>query len=191
MRTVSTLIGVLLVAGIAVACNDTPVDPVQETAALEAGDLPASPLFSGNGVTELVSAGGADICEALGQPTGCDANFSLSAVAHADGSIGGQWQDTFGDFSGGGALHVAIDCLHVVGGNAAILGGVITHATGAAAGFEGQRALTAVVDNGTSVNDPADQLSFSIFPTGGLDCTTLVPGNFALFNLTNGQVKVK
>ena len=190
MRTLSTLIGVLLVAGIVFACTDTLVEPANESAALEAGDLPASPVFSGNGVTELVSAGGADICEALGQPTGCDANFSLSAVAHADGSIGGQWQDTFGDFSGGGALHVAIDCLHVVG-NGAVLGGVITHATGAAAGNEGQRALAAVVDNGTSVNDPADQISFSNFPTGGLDCTTLVPGNFALFNLTNGQVKVK
>lgn len=132
------------------------------------------------------SLGGADCCEALGLPTGCDANFSLVANAFADGSVKGQWQDSFG---GGSGIHVAVDCLNVVG-NGAVIGGVITQGTVGGVDVSGQRALTAVVDNGTSKNDAADQMSFSIFPIGSLSCTALTPGNFPLFNLTNGQVKV-
>ena len=74
-----------------------------------------------------------------------------------------------------------------------MIGGVITHGTSGGGGVDvsGQRALTAVVDNGTSANDPPDQLSFSFFPTGGASCTNFVAGNFPLFNLAHGQVKVK
>ena len=140
-------------------------------------------------VTDKVSVGGADICEALGQPTGCDANFSLSARKYDDGSVKGQWQDTFG-FGATGFIHVDIDCLHVVG-NFAVLAGVITNGNANGVDLTGQRALTAVMDNGTSANDPADQLSFSFFPTGGTSCNGLVPGNFPLFNLAHGQVKVR
>ena len=88
-------------------------------------------------------------------------------------------------------LHVAVNCL-VISGNQAVIGGVVTPAsTGFAAGSVGRFALTSVVDNGTSKNDPADQLSFSSFGfpnDGSFDCTTLT--RFTLFNLTNGQVKV-
>ena len=140
------------------------------------------------GVTHRVSLGGADICEALGLPTGCDANFSLVALEKADGSVKGQWQDTFaGGLEG---IHVAVDCVNVVG-NGAVIGGVITHGFAGGVDVSGQRALTAVVDNGTSANDLPDQISFSFFPTGATDCTTLVPGNFPLFPLANGQVKVR
>ena len=133
-----------------------------------------------------VSLGGADICEASGLPTGCDANFSLVANEFADGSVGGQWQDTL--VGGGEGIHVAVDCLNVVG-NGAVIGGVITHGTSLGVDVSGQRALTAVVDNGTTSNDTPDQLSFSFFPTGG--CGTLVPTNFPLNNLGRGQVKVR
>ena len=133
-----------------------------------------------------VSVGGADVCEALGAPTGCDANFSLVANQKADGSISGQWQDTFA--AGGAGIHVAIDCLNIVG-NGAVIGGVITHGTSGGGDVSGQRALTAVVDNGTSANDPLDQLSFS--SRDDRDCNILVPGDFSLFDLTHGQVKVK
>jgi hypothetical protein len=140
------------------------------------------------GVVHRVSMGGADVCEALGLPNGCDANFSLVALEKADGSVKGQWQDTFaGGLEG---IHVAVDCVSVVG-NGAVIGGVITHGFSGGVDVSGQRALTAVVDNGTSANDMPDQLSFSFFPTGGTDCTSLLPGNFPLFPLTHGQVKVR
>ncbi len=141
--------------------------------------------LSKNNVIHHVSVGGADVCEALGLPTGCDANFSLVAKMKADGSVSGQWQDSFGDGEG---IHVAVDCMNVVG-NGAVIGGVITHGTVGGVDFSGQRAITAVVDNGTSVNDPADQISFSFFPAA--DCSALTPGDFPLNNLTHGQVKVR
>ncbi len=153
--------------------------------------LGLAPQANTGPVIHHASLGGADICEALGQPTGCDANFSLVANSYADGSVKGQWQDSFG---GGSGIHVAVDCLNVIG-NGAVVGGVITHGFGTCFGgpcqdFEGERALTAVVDNGTSANDPADQLSFSFFPVGDLTCDLFVPGDFPLFDLAHGQVKV-
>lgn len=142
--------------------------------------------LSHNRVVHHASLGGADICEALGLPTGCDANFSLTANMKADGSVKGQWQDTFA--GGGEGIHVSIDCLNVVG-NGAVVGGVVTNGTIGGVDATGQRALTAVVDNGTSKNDPADQLSVS-FTGIDIPCTDLEPAAFPLFELTNGQVKV-
>ncbi len=163
-------------------------EPVATTPA--ADDLAVSPLFRGHGnpnpVVHHVSLGGPDICEAIGLSNGCDANFSLAANQKADGSVKGQWEDSFGV---NGGIHVVVDCL-AVQGNQAVVGGVITHATGLAAGAEGLRALTSVVDNGTSANDPADQLSFSFFFPGIPDCT-IDPTVFPLFNLTHGQVMVR
>ncbi len=139
------------------------------------------------GVIHRVSVGGADICEALGLPTGCDANFSLVAIEKADGRISGQWQDTF---SGGGeGIHVAVDCINVVG-NGAVIGGVITHGTLFGVDVSGLRALTAVVDNGTSANDLPDQISFAFIDVN-IDCSDLIPDDFQLIDLTHGQVKVR
>jgi hypothetical protein len=146
-----------------------------------------SGVLSKNPVIHRVSVGGADVCEALGLPTGCDANFSLVAIQKEDGSVSGQWQDTFPGGSGG--IHVAVDCMEIVG-NGAVISGVITHGNFNGVDVSGQRAITAVVDNGTSANDPADQLSFSFFPDN-TDCTTVIPGNFPLFALAHGQVKVR
>ncbi len=143
-------------------------------------------VLSKGPVIHRVSLGGADFCEALGLPDGCDANFSLVAIMKADGSVSGQWQDTFA--GGVDGIHVAIDCMEIVG-NGAVISGVITHGTVDGVDVSGQRAITAVVDNGTSANDPPDQLSFS--SRDDTDCNTLVPGNFPLFNLTHGQVKVR
>jgi hypothetical protein len=159
-----------------VSCNDQSTSPAVD-----------GPQFAARGpVLQHASLGSADVCEALGLPTGCDANFSLVANEYADGGASGQWQDSFG---GGEGIHVAVDCLNVVG-NGAVVGGVITHGTAGGVDVSGQRALTAVVDNGTSANDAADQLSFSFFPVPALSCTDLVPGNFPLFDLARGQVKV-
>lgn len=76
-------------------------------------------------VVHHVSVGGADICEALGLPTGCDANFSLVANEMANGSVSGQWQDTFRINGQGVPVHVTIDCINVVGKEAWV-SGVIT-----------------------------------------------------------------
>ena len=58
--------------------------------------------------------------------------------------------------------------------------------------------LTVVVDNGTSANDPADQISFSFieWPFGN-DCSDAIGGltggafDGVLFDLTHGQVRVR
>jgi len=143
--------------------------------------------FAKNGVIHHVSVGGGDVCGGLGLPSGCDANFSLVANMKADGSVSGQWQDTFA--GGKEGIHVDIDCMYIVD-NGAVIGGVIKNGTLGGQDVTGQRAITAVVDNGTSNNDPADQISFSY--TGlDLECGDIEPGAFPLIDLTNGQVKIK
>ena len=140
-------------------------------------------------VTHHVSVGGADVCEALGEPTGCDANFSLVAN-EKNGIVTGQWQDTFS--GGGNGIHVAIDCMKIIG-NAAIVGGVITHGSSGDVDLTGQYAMTMVVDNGTSANDPPDEISFSYF-NPNWDCQTVQsinPDFFTLLELAHGQVKVR
>lgn len=139
------------------------------------------------GVVHHVSVGGADICDALGQPTGCDQNYSLSANVKADGTItGGIWRDTWP--GGQNGPHVALDCVNIVG-NGAVVGGIIINK----GPLEGFRALTAVEDNGTSSSQPYDRISF-LNPPGlhdFLPCTELSPDDFALFDLVNGQVQVR
>ena len=191
MRWQIPIIGVFLLAFTIFGCSDFPVEPTPESAAMEAGDLPANPLFGSKRVVHFVSAGGADNCEAKGNPTGCDANFSLVAHQRADGSVTGQWQDTFA--GGGLGIHVAIDCLRVVG-NAAVISGVITHGVSEETGGDvsGQQALTAVVDNGTSANDPLDQIGYSIFgPWNPGLCNRHDLEEYTLEDLTHGQVKVR
>jgi len=142
-----------------------------------------------NKVTHHVSLGGADACEAFGLPPGCDGNFSLVAN-EINGIVTGQWQDTF--VGGGDGIHVAIDCMKIIG-NSAIVGGVITHGTDGGVDISGQYAITAVVDNGTSANNTPDQISFSFFDPA-FDCQlvqSLTIASFQLFDLTTGQVKVR
>jgi len=137
--------------------------------------------------THLVSVGGADICVALGQKPGCDANFSLTALERADGTVTGQYQDALKGSRG--AVHVAVDCLTIVG-NVAVVGGIVTK--GFDSGFlaTGNRAWTVVVDNGTSANDAPDRISFSI-DAQGRTCADADPALFPLFDLAKGQVKIR
>jgi hypothetical protein len=142
--------------------------------------LPLSPAASADSVIHKVSVGSADIAP----PPGTDANFSLSAIERADGTVTGQWQDTF--FGRGNpalAIHVEVDCLVVVG-NEAWVSGVITRPSFLA----GLPAITRVRDNGTSANDPADQVSFTSIDIG-VDC--LDQPDLPLFDLVNGQVTVQ
>jgi len=140
-------------------------------------------------VVHHVTAGGPDACEALGLKPGCDGNFSLAAREYADGSVKGQYTDRFAN---GNGFHAVIDCVSVVG-NDAWLSGVITSGgftdpdTGETFDFTGLPVATRVRDNGTSANDPADQISFSIIgdPT---PCTDQTP--YDLLDLSQGQVRV-
>ena len=139
-----------------------------------------SPAASASSVIHRVSVGSADIAP----PPGTDANFSLSAVEFDDGTVRGQWQDTFfGRGTPAVAVHVKVDCLVVVG-NEAWVSGVVTRP-----GFlAGLPAITRIRDNGTSANDPPDQVSFTFIDIG-VTCTD--QPDLPLFDLINGQVTVQ
>ena len=158
-------------------------------------ELTDTPLFSStHGVVHHVSMGGEDPwCRVVWEgPTGCDANFSLVAREHANGSVSGQWQDVFGPLPNNGEfgfpafpVHLKIDCLHVVG-NEAWVGGFVTKPKG----FSEFRSVIKVVDNGNSVNDPPDQTSLSFADDGTMGCTT-EPELLGLFDVGHGQVVVR
>lgn len=142
--------------------------------------LALSPAASADSVIHRVSVGSADIVP----PPGTDANFSLSAIQRADGTVTGQWQDTvFGRGTPAVAIHVEINCLVVVG-NEAWVSGVITRPSF----FAGVPTITRVRDNGTSANDPADQVSFN-FIGNATPCTD--QPDLPLIDLINGQVTVQ
>ena len=133
----------------------------------------------GNGILHRASLGSHDF--GILKP-GTDANDSFIAIQYADGSVEGQWTDQFGH--GNGGLHIAVNCLEV-DGNQAWISGVVTKSS-----FEedvGLTAATRVVDNGTSANDPPDQMAFTRLDPP-FDCHDRRP--MLLFDLAGGQVKV-
>jgi hypothetical protein len=171
-----TLTFPLLAAGLIVIACDSPTPMPTEL------KVPTTEraVGQGNGVQHRVSVGSHDFT-----PPGVDANFSLIAIQHRDGSVTGQWSDQFGH--GNGGYHIAVDCLAVTG-NQAWISGILTQGPDA---FIGRRFATRVADNGTSANDPPDQISFSIGPfpiAPAFDCHTRPP--FPLFPLDGGEVKV-
>jgi hypothetical protein len=115
---------------------------------------------------------------------GVDANYSIAAIEAADGTTKGQWIDWSGH--GNGGVHIDVDCLDVVG-NTAWISGI---AKGDKA-FEGVSFITEVQDNGTSANDPPDQIAQSTYSTTGhiFDCHTHLP--LQLHPLDNGEVKIE
>jgi hypothetical protein len=142
-------------------------------------------------VVHHVNAGGPDACVSLLGFThpGCDGNFSLSAHTYADGSVSGQYTDRFAQ---GDGFHAVINCVSVVGSDAWVSGvitsGIITDPnTGEVIDLTGLPVATRVRDNGTSANDPADQISFSFLgdPT---PCTAHLP--YPLGDAPEGQVRV-
>lgn len=134
----------------------------------------------GNGVVHQVSVGGSDIL-----PPGEDANFSLVAIEHGDGSVSGQWSDQFGNPEGG--IHVDVDCVNVIG-NQAWISGVVTSGTYLGSDVTGSPVITQVADNGTNANDPPDEISYSFI---GDATSCLAAPSLPLFPITNGQVKVR
>ena len=137
-------------------------------------------------VVHHVNAGGPDACIAFGfEHPGCDANFSLVANQYADGSVSGQYSDRFAN---GNGFHAEIDCL-VVSGNDAWISGVITHGSIDGIDLTGLEVLTRVRDNGTSQNDPPDQISFSFIDTDLPDCTE--QPDLPLLDAPQGQVRIR
>lgn len=138
-------------------------------------------------VLHRVSVGGPDVCSGIGGAPGCDANFSLIAL-QGTGGVTGEWTDRFSQVSGGGGIHVVINCVSVNGNQAWVSGVGPAHAFG-------NEWITRVVDNGASANDPADQISFSIRvgvrPSGFevFDCNG--QQNLLLFDAPQGQVVVQ
>lgn len=156
-----------------------------------------------NPIVHRVIAGGPDACGSIfGLHPGCDGNFTLVAIERADGTVTGQYIDRFAN---GDGMEAVIDCL-VVDGNRAWVSGTITrgqYTTLDANGDEivvditGFPVATRVQDNGTSADDPADQISFSwfeleflgeVFPFPG-PCTDM--DELDLFDAPDGQVIVE
>ena len=146
----------------------------------------ATMAWASGPVVHHVTAGGPDACIALGfEHPGCDANFSLVANQYADGSVSGQYSDRFAN---GDGFHAVVDCL-VVSGDDAWISGVITQGRFDGIDLAGLEVLTRVRDNGTSQNDPADQISFSFIDTELPDCTE--QPDLLLQDTPQGQVMVR
>jgi hypothetical protein len=144
----------------------------------------ASVVAKGPAVAHRVSAGGPDACTANDARPGCDGNFSLEATQYTDGSASGRYVDRFA--RGGGIIGV-VDCVRVVDNQAWISGWITSGGIGDD-DFTGLPFTTLVVDNGTSANQPPDQISSS--HTGDpTPCSEMVPWE-NLFDIPQGQVTV-
>jgi len=155
--------------------------------------LAAIPVFAG-GPLHRVQVGGPDGFEFFAEfcdrdlRAGCEANFSLTATMHADGSVTGQYADQSGQ--GNGGFHATIDCLYVEG-NQAWVSGVLTHETiSDDSRYVGWPVSTTVTDNGGSANDPPDQISWSNIGDPFYNhCSEAVPDE--MFDVPQGQVQVR
>jgi hypothetical protein len=164
----------LIVAGLlAVACTTS------DGTAPTGDNSPGAPQFGSGPVLHRVSVGGPDVCTGLGGKPGCDANLSIIAIQYADGSVKGQYSDRFAQ---GGGFHAVVNCLNVVG-NEAWISGLISQPKQ----FAGVPVIIRVRDNGTSANDPPDQLSFS-FAFDPTSCLAAPP--LDLFDAAEGQTVV-
>jgi hypothetical protein len=150
--------------------------------ALMAGGASAAP----NGIDHKVTVGSNDGTQ---YGPGGDANFSLTALQSAkDGSVKGQWQDEFGPGSAdhGEGVHIDVNCLSVAG-NDAWVSGIVDRASPGFESWLGKNAVTRVRDNGTSQQDPEDQISFTFL--SATVCTA--HPNLPLFDISGGQVTVR
>ncbi|MEJ2206886.1 MAG: hypothetical protein P8170_22590 [Gemmatimonadota bacterium] len=183
-----------------------PMTSCQEPTA-PAAPLDVSPsmgVTNGHGrVIQHISIGSNDLCRAMGQKPGCDANFSLVANKWADGTVKGQWQDGFGKDENGeqlGGVHVSIDCLRVEDYNIGIyswpiawVSGVVTRSSSPHYGV-GDGVITLALDRGSSANDPFEDLASLTVPLSGFPAgTTCMDGpDLPVFlNVPfTGQVKI-
>jgi len=130
-----------------------------------------------DGVVHFASVGGPD----QDATNHTDANFSLVAIQHGDGSVTGEWTDQFGQGQGG--IHVKINCLFVQG-NEAWVSGFVSSGTFNGVDLTGLPCITRVQDNGKT----GDLISFSFIGVAAA-CTTAP--NLPLQPMTAGQVIVR
>jgi hypothetical protein len=137
--------------------------------------LPVTAASAKGPVTRHVSAGARDPF----------ASFALTAKIFADGTMTGQYTDQFPQIGGG--FHAVLNCVSIVG-NDAWVSGVIISGSANGQDLTGLPVATRVRDNGTSANDPPDDVSFSFIgdPT---PCTDHV--DYELFTSPQGQVVIK
>ena len=151
--------------------------------------LPATITSAKGPIVHRVQVGGPDWegwCDDPGRTAGCDANFSLSGREYADGSMAGQYIDRWAN---GNGFHAVIDCVSVSDdGTEAWVSGVITQGRIDDFDLAGLPVATRVKDNGTSANDPPDQISWSWFGGDATSCTA--HADYPLFDVPKGQVKV-
>lgn len=143
------------------------------------------------GIIHQVIAGGNDICEALGGEPGCDKNYSLVAIMHADGTVEGQLIDMWPDEYGG--IHVEITCM-IVEGNMAKVGGIVKKGRWGEIDITGRSLVVFLKDNGTSNIDTSDQIAF--LPINRLynlcdfiEEMPFDPRNY--YDLTKGQISIR
>ena len=169
-----TGIPTILALAIVLGCSESAIAPSAQS------DFPTLQASVGSQVVHRVTAGGPDVCTGLGAKPGCDANYSLVALQRANGSVSGLWHDQFSQPFGG--VHVTVNCL-LVAGNEAWISGLDR---------DGVEFTTMVRDNGTSANDPPDQIGFTIPSVFIGDCNAQFDfeGNGILFDAPQGQTVV-
>jgi hypothetical protein len=137
----------------------------------------------------IVTVGGADLDYPPGEgsPPNNDKNLSLIARLGCDGTVTGKLTDTWVSLNHT-AVHATVDCL-VIEGNDAWMSGFVTKATPTTIGdFAGTPFSIRVRDNGTTANDPPDQVSFLELFDLATDCTE--KPDYELWDL-HGQVQVR
>ncbi len=112
------------------------------------------------------------------------ATFSFNAIKKQDGSVTGQFEQQ--DHRGGLAIHATINCLNIINGNQAVLGGTITHVqknTDPAFAFivEGGAFLLFVQDNGTGGRPSPDTITPYFTGEGTPDCSVFSPADIGFF----------
>lgn len=115
---------------------------------------------------------------------GCGKSFSLVVKMKTDGTVKGQWVDKFNDDTVG--IHMFIDCM-TVDGNTEIVGVISTKGSTNGANLAGSYAVTAMVDNGTSANDPLNQISNSYYRVDPNNFFDFAIEDFGLLDMNIGQ----
>jgi hypothetical protein len=179
-----TTLALAILGALVAGCNaPTPTQPQP------AFRVPGPSRASAARVVHRITVGSNDACVAQGAgPKGCDGNFSLTALVHADGTVTGQWEDEV--HTGAHALSIDVDCAKIVG-NVAVVGGVIKNGLTGDPYFDaGMRVWAAVADNGQSAKDPPDQIGYT-YNAGSYTCSDADLSLFPLYDLNTGQVRIQ
>ena len=119
------------------------------------------------GIVHSVHVGSPDLCTFGGEQPGCDGNWSVTALQFDDGTVKGEFIDRW---ARGVGVKGKVDCLIVDGNRAWLSGTGYFYENGKVT--EGVFAVSAK-DNGVSVNDTPDLISFTVIGPAGVvpDCT--------------------